>query len=341
MSKFLTTTSEAIPTPPISKEPISQQESLNGWIVFSRIARLPLLPALLMPILWGTALVWWETSSFSGWLFTLLLLVWGMLGVGLNLLGHYYDYRRSLVYVAPENEATRPPGVVDTYLPMDGYRCLVEGYVRPGAIRSLAYITFFIALFGIIWLGAISGWPLWFFGGASCLLICIYLAPPLRYGRRWWIFDDVGLLFALGYLPALSAAYAQSQMLSQAAVIGAFTPALLTWLAFQSYNLYSWHRDWKLRKRTAVVTLLPPRAVDVATGLGLLAFVATILMVALGELPVWSLLVLGALPTFLHAFARGHHQIIPRTEARQASSLAVSAAVLAGLLSIVALWIAG
>jgi 1,4-dihydroxy-2-naphthoate octaprenyltransferase len=154
------------------------------------------------------------------------------------------------------------------------------------------------------------------------------------------VIDDIGLLFALGILPVLSAVYAQTDTLTQTALIGSLTPAILTWLAFQSYNLYSWHRDWKLRKRTAVVVLLPQRAVDVATSLGVLAFAATILMVAWESLPVWSLLVLGALPTFLRAFARGHHQTIPRMEARQAINLSVSAAILAGLLSVVAFWLA-
>jgi 1,4-dihydroxy-2-naphthoate polyprenyltransferase len=339
MYRYFETTSEEIPAPQTSEQPVHPQEPVNGWTVFVRLARLPLLPALLMPVLWGTALAWWQTDALNGWLLALLLLVWSMMGVGLILLGHYYDYRKSLIH-ADLDESPRPPGTVDGPLPVDGFQCLVEGLVRPGTVRSLAYIAFLIVIAGVLGLGMLAGWPLWFFGGAACVLVVAFLAPPIRYGTRWWVIDDIGLLFALGILPALSAVYAQTGTLTQAAVVGSLTPAILTWLAFQSYNLYSWHRDWKLRKRTAVVILLPKRAVDVATGLGLVAFVATILMVALDKLPVLSLLVLGALPTFLRAFARGHHQTIPRMEARQAINLSVSAAILAGLLSIAAFWFA-
>ncbi|MBX3001556.1 MAG: prenyltransferase [Caldilineaceae bacterium] len=317
---------------------------MSGWLIFSRVARLPLLPALLVPILWGTTLAWWQTSAFNPWLMGLLLLLSVALSLVVNLLGHYLDYRRSMhpdaIIVDRSEGEMRRYGLSDE-LVIDGYRCLVEGFVRPGAVRSLAYIALIVAVFTIIWLGLLGGWPLWFFGAAQLLLIAIFLLPPVRYGRRWWIADDLGLLVALGILPSLSAFYAPTGNLSQLAVFASLTPALLVWLAFQSYAFYSWHRDWKLRKRTMVVILGPRRALDVSTAIGLLAFVSTILLVALNYLPVWSLFVLGALPTFLRAFARGHHETIMRSETLQAINLSAIAAVLAGLLSIGALWIAG
>jgi 1,4-dihydroxy-2-naphthoate polyprenyltransferase len=345
MYSNFTTTSETVSKSSSPDQPAQvQKRPMNGWMIFSRVARLPLLPALSMPILWGTALAWWQTGALNLWLLGLLLLLSAALGLIVNLLGHYLDYRRSMgpdaVLVDRSEGEVQRYGLSDE-LVVDGYRCLVDGVVRPGTVRSLAYIAIIVAVFTIVWLGLLGGWPLWFFGAAELLLIGIFLLPPVRYGRRWWIADDLGLLFALGILPSLSAFYAPTGMLSQLAVLASLTPALLVWLAFESYALYSWHRDWKLRKRTMVVVLGPRRALDLSTAIGLLAFVSTILLVALNQMPVWSLLVLGALPTFLRAFARGHHQTIMRSETLQAINLSATAAVLAGLLSIGALWIAG
>lgn len=334
------TTSKPISESSIQDGPVQKQhQTMNGWIAFSRVARLPLLPGLWMPVLWGSALAWWLGSPLDGWSLGFLLLVTTMLALGLNLLTSYQDYRRALK-VDLEND---PRSVVNgTSGPiLDGCRCLLDGWIRPGTVRSLAYIAFVIAVLAIAWLGFLGGWPLWFFGGTSFLLIVLFLASAIRYGNHWWVVDDLGLLFAVGILPALGAFYSQSQSLNRVALIASITPAVLAWLAYQAYSLYSWRRDWKLRKRTAVVVLGLQRALDVATVIGLLAFGATILLVALNELPVWSLLVLGALPTFLRAFARGHHPIILRVEALQAVNLSAVAAVLAGLLAISAFWLAG
>jgi 1,4-dihydroxy-2-naphthoate octaprenyltransferase len=345
MYSNFTTTSETISKSSSGDQPTeTQKRPLNSWLVFSRVARLSLLPALLVPVLWGTMLAWWQTGAFNPWLLALLILHSGALSMIVNMLGTYLDYRRSIgphaMQVDRSEGEMRRYGLSDE-LVIDGYRCLVDGLVRPGTVRSLAYIALIIAIFTSVWLGLLGGWPLWFFGAAELLLIGLFLLPWMRYGQHWWIADDLGLLLALGILPALSAFYAPTGMLSQLAIFSSVSPAVLVWLAFQSYALYSWHRDWKLRKRTMVVVLGPRRALDLSTAIGLLAFIATILLVALNDLPVWSLLVLGALPTFLRAFARGHHQTIMRSETLQAINLSAIAAVLAGLLSIGALWIAG
>jgi 1,4-dihydroxy-2-naphthoate octaprenyltransferase len=345
MYSNLTTTSNAVSNHSPGKQPVKPvQQPLNGWLIFSRVARLPLLPALLVPIVWGTALAWWQTDKFTPWAVGLLLLIAGTLGLGLNLLGHYLDYRRSFEVDVLSNDRAegemRRYGLGDDTI-VDGYLCLVNDLVRPGTVLSLACISFFIAILATLLLGLFGGWPLWFFGAAQFLLILAYLTPMIRYSRRWLVADDVGLLFAIGILPALSAFYAPTSTLSQMTLVALLTPSVLAWLAYQSYGLYSWHRDWKLRKRTAVVVFGPRRALDVATVIGLVAFVATILLVALDKVPVWSLLVLGALPTFLHAFARGHRQTIVRAETLQAIHLSAAAAVLAGMLSIGAFWIAG
>lgn len=322
----------------------AQKRPLNSWLIFVRLVRLPLLPALMTPLLYGMGMAWWQASLPPIGHMILLVLSSGMLGLALNLFSQYFDYRRSLH--AESLTPDRSEGDLRRYgqtdeLVMDGYRCLVEGEVRPGTVLSFAYLAMIIAVVALGWLGLVGGWPLWFFGAAQLLLIGLYFLPPLRYGSRWWIADDVGLFLAIGYLPGLSAYYAATGNITQTVLIGAITPGILAWLAFESYSFYSWHRDWRLRKRTAVVILGPRRALDLATVLGLIAFIATIGLVAFGLLPVWALFVLGALPTFLSAFARGHRQSILRSETLQTIRLSATATFLAGLLTIGALIIAG
>ncbi len=343
MLSEITTSNPATQSSPEKPTEQAQKHPLNSWLLFVRLVRLPLLPALLTSILYGGILAWWQTSAVNPGLIGLLLLSNAMLGMALSLFSQYFDYRRSLrtdSLVAEKAEGELHHYGLNNDLVMDGYQCLVDGLVRPGTVRSFAYIALIIAFLSILWLGLIGGWPLWFFGAVQVALLGVYLLPPLRYGSRWWVVDDIGLLLAIGFLPTLSAYYAPTGTLSQTVLLGAITPAVLIWLAFQAYSLYSWHRDWRLRKRTAVVMMGLRRALDLATILGLIAFIVTLVLVAIDLLPVWALLVLGALPTFLSAFAHGHRQTIMRTETLQTVRLAASATFLAGLLITGALIIA-
>lgn len=298
-----------------------------------------------MPVVWGATLAWWQSGEFSLVAMMLALVFSLALGSSLSLLDYVADFYRAKhtdgANGGPAWTTTAQAGEHAHPLPlwMDGYECIRQGRISVGAVRSIGYILLSIGVVSNVLLGLLVDWPIWVFGVMALGLFALYLQPFTRYRHYWWILGDIGLLLGLGLLPGLIAFYGQSQSLNRAALISMLTPAVLAWLSLHAYHLYSQHRDWKLRRRTAVVAFGAQRALDLATAVGILAFTAPLILVAQNQLPAWTLISLGALPTFLRAFARGHQHNIDRQDALQAVNLSTFAAVLAGLLMLSALWI--
>jgi 1,4-dihydroxy-2-naphthoate octaprenyltransferase len=315
------------------------------WRLFNRLSRSVLLPGLAMPVVWGTTLAWWQNGGINLMVMVLALLFSLALGSSLSLLDYVADFYRAKqtdgANGGPAWSSTPDEESVTKSLPlwMDGYECIRQGRISVGAVRSIGYILLSMGMLSNLLLGLLVDWPVWVFGLMSLGLFSLYLQPFTRYRAYWWIVGDIGLLLSLGILPGFIAFYGQSQILNRTAMISMLTPAVLAWLSLHAYHLYSQHRDWKLRRRTAVVAFGAQRALDLATAVGILGFTAPLILVAQNLLPAWTLISLGALPTFLRAFARGHQHNIDRQDALQAVNLSALATVLAGLLMMSALWI--
>ena len=310
------------------------------FAIFARLLRPSLTTALTLPIVWGLALVHWHGSPLNGWSIALLLIANGAFCIGLSLAGHYADFQRALKtdrtaldsdLSASSDEGQHPPL-------QDVFQLLQARRVRPGAVRSLVLLCLSICLLAYIWLSQLIGWPLLFFGVLSVLLAIVSLLPAIRYSRWQWLLGDVAVLLAVGLLPALSAYYAHREVIDRWVLLASAAPAVLAWLTFMSYNLLSWRRDWRLRRGTAVVILGPERALDGAAVMGVAAFTSVLLLMALGALPLSSLLVLGSLPIFLRAFTHTNQQPLTHASATYVIDRSTQAAILAGLLWMLALW---
>ncbi|RLT32223.1 MAG: prenyltransferase [Chloroflexi bacterium] len=308
--------------------------------LFARLLRPALTSALALPIVWGLALAHWHGSPLNGWTITLLLSANAAFCIGLNLAGQYADFRRVLkndrsaldsdILAAPA-EGQQPPL-------QDVFQLLQTRRVRPGAVRSLVMLCLWISLLSYIWLMQLVGWPLLFFGLLSILLAVVPLLPAIRYSRWRWLLGDLAILVAVGVLPVLSAYYAQREMIDRWVLLTSVVPAILAWLTFMSYNLLSWRRDWRLRRGTAVAVFGSERALDGAAVMGVAAFTSVLLLMALGALPLSSLLVLGALPIFLRGFTYNSQHPISHANALYVIDRSTQAAILAGLLWMLALW---
>lgn len=296
--------------------------------------------ALTLPIVWGVTLAQWHGAALNGWLMALLLIAHGAFFVGLNLAGQYADFRWGL-------RGEHSPLEADSDLlalpktgqpPQDAFRLLHTQRIRPGAVRSLVFLCIWINLLSYTWLSQLVGWPLFFFGVVSILLAVVSLLPAIRYSRWPWLLGDLAILFAVGVLPLLSAYYAHQRMIDHWVLLASGAPAILTWLTFMSHNLLSWRRDWRLRRGTAVTIFGPGLALDGAAVMAVAAFTSVLLLMALGALPLSSLLVLGALPIFLRAFTNSSHHPITYTSALYVINRTTQASMLAGLLWMLALW---
>ncbi|HRJ44428.1 MAG TPA: UbiA family prenyltransferase, partial [Caldilineaceae bacterium] len=285
-------------------------------LLFARLLRPALTTALALPILWGLALAHWHGAPLNGWSIALLLTATGAFCIGLSLAGHYADFQRWLA-----QERSTPGG--EQLLPeerqissgQDVFQLLYSRQVRPGAVRSLVLLSLWITLLASLWLGELVGWPLFFFGLLSVLLAVLSLLPGVRYSRWLWIVGDLAVLAAVGFLPVLSAYYAHREVIDRWVLLAAVAPSLLAWLTWTSYNLLSWRRDWRIRRGTAVAIFGPERALDAGAVIGVAAFTSVLLLMALGGLPLSSLLVLGSLPIFLRAFTHTNQQPLTPTTA--------------------------
>lgn len=310
------------------------------FAIFARLLRPALTVAMALPILWGLALAHWHGAAMDGWSIALLLIANSAFCVGLSLAGQYVDFRRAIKndqsalgsehYVGAERQLHPPL--------QDVFQLLHSQRVRPGTVRSLIFLCLWIAMLAYVWLSLLVGWPLLFFGVLSLLLAAVSLLPVIRYSRWQWLLGDVAILIAVGLLPGLSAYYAHREVIDRWVLLASVAPAVLAWLTFMAYNLLSWRRDWRLRRGTAITLFGPERALDGAAVMGVASFTSVLLLMALGSLPLSSLLVLGSLPIFLRAFTHINQKPLTHADATYVIDRSTQAAILAGLLWMLALW---
>ncbi len=309
-----------------------QLTSINAWSLSVVLARLDLLPAMITPVLWAAALAWWHAGQADKVLLGFSILANGAAFVCLYLLTSHQDFKRSL------ESPGAAPGLFSN-LVSDGLSVLRQRIVRPGTVRSMGYIAFTLSAMATVWLGYLVGWPMLFFGWLELLFIYTYAMPPVSLGYRGWGLGEVVLLISVGLLPALSTYYAQTQALDPFTVGSMLPVAALAFLAAFAPSYATWQRDWKLRKNTLVVVLGPERALLLGVILAILAFAALILMVAIGNLPTWSLFALLGLPPLLRAFSKSFQEPFNRVACVLLDEAAVHGTLVTSALLILSLWI--
>ncbi len=303
------------------------------------LARMDRLPALLAPLLWTGGLAWWLAGQVDSLLLGLNFLAHGGALLFLHLWITYQDYRRA------QGRAVPPGGINGTGL--DGLITLRRRVVRPGTVRSMAFISASVSVMATLWLGLLVGWPLWFFGWLELFFFAIYAGPPMALGYRgWglgyrgWGLGELILFLGLGWLPMIATFYAQTQHLGPVALADMLPLALLALLTGMGPAFVAWRRDWKLRKQTLVVLLGPERAVVLAIVFAVLAFVSLVLVVALGYLPIWSLLGLFGMPPLIRACAQAHAQPYSPQAGRLLEEATSYATLLTTGLLLLSLWLA-
>ncbi len=308
----------------------------------AQMGRLRVVPALLTPVLWAAATARWQVETVSIWRALALLFCFGALALACNFLAAYVDYRRQsnidALSHAPENEQ-RPP-VQTRSLLFDGYDWMQQGLLRAATFLSLGLMAGTIFALAALWLGFFVGWPFWFFALISGLMCGASIWPNIRYARRLWWLGDIFYWLGMGVLPLLATYFALTGAVTRPLLWIAFAPSTFAWLAYLSYSFYSWHRDWRIRRRTLVVVFGPERGLDIAAIVSIVGFVALILLMATGAVPVWTILVLGAFPLFLRAFARGRVWPFSRQAGIATVEHSINGVILAGLLWLIPLWLA-
>lgn len=316
-------------------------KSVGYLRVIAQMGRLRAIPALLTPVLWGASTARWQSETVSIWWAAVLVLIYGALALGFNYFGAYVDYLRHIraegqYPTATNTRSVRRPSPLGAF---DGFDWMQQGLLRPETFLSLGLISVTIYVLAALWLGIFVGWPVWFFALISGLMCSIPLWPVVRFARRFWWLGDLAYWLGLGVIPLLGTYFVLTGTITRVVLLIAFAPATFAWLAYQSYSFYSWHRDWRLRRRTLAVVFGPERGLDVAAIIAIAGFIALILLMATGAVPVWTILVLGAFPLFLRALARARVWPFSRQAGIGTVENAINAVILAGLLWLVPMWL--
>lgn len=267
----------------------------STWALFVNATRLPFLTATFAPILLGTAVAARE-GAFDFGLFLLTLLGASLFHLGTNVMNDYFDHRSG----ADEANLTPTPFA-------GGSRLIQRGLIDPGRLRSLALALYAGgAAVGLV-LVALRGLGVAWFGVAGFLLGFLYTAPPVRLAHRGLGELAVGLGF--GPVMVMGAYWVQQLRWSSEALLASVPVGLLVAAVLYINEIPDRMWDTKAGKRTLITRLDPQTAI---TGYGLLmaaAYLAIVIPVALGRLPVPALLGLLTIPMAWKAYGllRRHH----------------------------------
>lgn len=258
--------------------------------------------ALVMPVMMGAVLGWWQTGQIN--LFNLFLALLGMManGWGLAALREYHDYLFS----------QRPGARQTSDAVATAYEMMGRGMVAPHTVRDVGRILLVIGAVCSLFLAFFAGWPILFFSGLSFVVVWTVIYFPLHFGYRGWGVSEVVIWLGMGILPLLTGYYGQAEEITRLSVWAAGAFGLFSLLLFFNYNAIHYRRDWLIHKRTLTVNLGLTRALDLTALLTVAAFVLILLLVTLSDLPLWGLTALGALPVALSVFGRvDHNNVTP------------------------------
>jgi len=248
--------------------------SLGAWVL---AARPKTLPAAVAPVLVGTACAH-AASGFSPWPAAASLAGALLLQVGANLANDLFDHEKG----------------ADTPDRLGPVRAVQSGLLTPAAVRVGMGAVFALATGVGVYLAWVAGWVVVAIGVCSILAAIAYTGGPYPLGYHG--LGDLFVFVFFGLVAVAGTAYVQVGDVPAVAwwatvPVGSLTTAILV-----VNNLRDIGTDAVAGKRTLAVRLGPRGSVAEYSALLLAAFAVPPAMVAAGELGLWGLLPLAALP---------------------------------------------
>lgn len=288
------------------------------WALFVNATRLPFLTATVVPVLIGTAAAWYG-GAFDLGLFLLTLFGAAFFHLGTNVMNDYFDH----VSGADASNLTPTPFA-------GGSRLIQRGLIEPASLRRLAWGFYVLgSAIGAV-LVLLRGWELAWFGVAGFLLGYLYTAPPIRLVHRG--FGELAVGLGFGPVVVMGSYWVQAQSWSNQVLVASVPVGLLIAAVLFMNEIPDRYWDTKAGKRTLVTRMSPPTSIVGYAVLMASAYLAIVAGVALGALPLPTLLGLLTLPMAWNALKtlRRHHaypyRLIP------ANATTIFAHLLTGLL---------
>jgi 1,4-dihydroxy-2-naphthoate octaprenyltransferase len=260
-----------------------------GWL-FLRTTRLPFLSATAVPVLLGIAVAA-RGGEFNGWLALLTVLGAALAHLAINVSNDIFDT------LSGADEANVNPTPFS-----GGSRVLLYDLLTLRQLIALAAALFAgAAAIGLVLVWATNSATLLGIGLAGIALGLAYTAPPLKLVYRG--LGEIAVAIGFGPIMLLGAYVVQTGSLSWEAAVASVPVAILVALILYVNEIPDRVGDAAAGKRTLPVRLSPRVVTGIYLAAAVLALAVVVGGVAIGLLPVATLLALLPAPLVWRVYA--------------------------------------
>jgi len=288
-----------------------------------QITRAPFFQASYIPVAVGGALAWYVAGVFDGWLFALTMLAAICLDGANHMFNDRFDYLSGNDLRATHSNPFAGGG-----------RVLTSGLIHPTLHYRVAVSFLLIGVAAGLYLTAVRGLIVLLFGVIGVLSLYFYVGPPIRWAYRGLGEALVGLNF--GPLIVLGSYYVQTLRVDLQPTLASIPVALLITAVLWINEFPDYEADLSVGKRTLMARMGPRKAVHTFVGMVLAAFAFQGVAVALGLLPILTLLSFIALPIALKAITHARQHWTDPNTLTPANAATVQLHLLFGAMLVVA-----
>lgn len=206
---------------------------LRTWVL---AARVPTLPAAVVPVLVGTATAW-SAGYFQPGPFVAALVASLLIQIGTNLANDYFDFRKG----------------ADTSDRLGPVRVTQSGLVAPATVRTAAMLAFGLAALIGVYLIAVGGAPILAIGLFSIAAGVLYTGGP--WPLAYHGLGDLTVFLFFGLVAVVGTTYLHAGSAEPSAVVYALPVAALVTAILVVNNLRDIATDSVAGKRTLAVRL--------------------------------------------------------------------------------------
>ncbi|MCC6178289.1 MAG: 1,4-dihydroxy-2-naphthoate polyprenyltransferase [Chloroflexi bacterium] len=208
----------------------------GGPRVWVLAARLPTLPAAVVPVLVGSAAAW-AAGAFRLGPFLAALVASLLIQIGTNLANDYFDFHKG----------------ADTAERLGPVRVTQSGLVAPAVVKRAMLLTFGTATLVGLYLVAVSGWPILVVGLLSITAGVLYTGGP--YPLAYHGLGDLAVFIFFGLMAVVGTAYLHTETVVPSAVVAAVPVGALVTAILVVNNLRDIDTDRAAGKHTLAVQI--------------------------------------------------------------------------------------
>jgi 1,4-dihydroxy-2-naphthoate octaprenyltransferase len=256
---------------------MSANKNLSKFQVWLLASRPKTLPAAVSPVIIGSAVAFAEHSfrfgpALAAFLGALLL------QIGANLANDVFDYEKG----ADQHDRLGP------------IRVTQAGLLSPKDVKTGMWVTFALAAICGIYMTLVSGWFILLIGLLAILAAIAYTGGPFPYGYKG--LGEIFVFIFFGFAAVCGTYYAQTNTISQLAVLSSIPVGLLIVAILVVNNVRDYESDKSANKKTLAVRFGLEWARQEFVSIVILAFVTVVLLSISDIATPWLLLTWLSLP---------------------------------------------